>query len=76
MLYKISRDAHVFKYLHTSSLISLKKLCDDEYTAILNKKLIRVFKGKNLVLLVKRNQIYGLWYIPLTFPVSLFLPIQ
>ena len=73
---KKSRDAHVLKDIHSSSLISLVQLCDVRCTNILNKKRIHVFKYTHLVLSVMRNKMDGLWDIPLTAPVPSTSTIQ
>ena len=73
---KKSRDAHVLKDLHSSSLISLVQLCDGGCTNILNKKRIHVFKDTHLFLSVKRNKMDDLWGIPLTAPLPLPSTIQ
>ena len=65
---KKARDAHVFKYFHIASLISLGKLCGDGCTDIIDKK-IHAVKYTHLVLSGKRNQMDGLWDITLTSPV-------
>ena len=69
VLSKKARDTNVFKDLYRVSIISLEQLCDDGCTATLDKKLIRFVKGTRLVLSGKRNQMDGLWDIPLTSPV-------
>ena len=50
------KKAHVFDGLHSESIISLGKLCDDACIAILDKNEINIH----------RNKIYGLWDIPIS----------
>ena len=66
---KKARYAHVLKYIHSASIISLGKLRDDGCTDILDKKRIHVVKGTRLVLSVKRKKMDGLWDIHLPAPV-------
>ena len=67
----ISPDAtkeHIFDVLHSSSLISLRQLRDDEYIAISDKNEINNMKDSKLILKVHRNKSDGLWYISISNP--------
>ena len=68
VLPKNARDTYVFKDLQSTPLISLGKLCVDGSTFILDIYINHFFKGTYLVLPGKRNQMDGLWDIPLTDP--------
>ena len=63
------KKAHIFDGLHSASLISLGKMCDDDCVAILDKKDINIIKGKTLILKGHRNKIDVLWDIPISIPV-------
>ena len=58
------KKAHTFDGLHSASLISLEKLCNDYCVAILKKNEINILKGKTLSLKWKRNKIDVLWRVP------------
>ena len=59
-------QAHVFKGLTNSSLISIGQLCDDGCVAVFDKKMLHVFKKGDVVLTGTRNSYDGLWDITIT----------
>ena len=59
-------QAHVFKGLTNSSLISIGQLCDDGCIAMFDKKKLHVFKKDNLVITGTRNTYDGLWDISIS----------
>ena len=65
-----AKKSHIFDGLHSSSLISLGQLCDDDCVAILDKNEINVINGKTPTLKGQRNKTDGLWFIPISIPVS------
>ena len=62
------KKAHVFYGLHRASLISLVQLCDNDCISILDKNDINILKNNTLVLKGHRNNIDGLWDIPISRP--------
>ena len=60
-----AKKASVLNDLHSSSLISFGKLCDDKYKVILDKRNCYVMKDEYLILQEKRNLTGGLWNIAL-----------
>jgi hypothetical protein len=58
-----AKTAHVLDGITNASLISVGQLCDDNYIAVLDKKLIKIFKNKKCILEGKRNTTDGLWDI-------------
>jgi hypothetical protein len=58
-----AKTAHVLDGITNASLISLGQLCDDDCIAVLDKKIIQVFKDKQCILQGKRNITDGLWDI-------------
>ena len=59
-------QAHVFKGLTNSSLISIGQLCDDGCIAMFDKKKLHVFKKGNLIITGTRNTYDGLWDISIS----------
>ena len=58
-----AKEAHVFKNLHSSSLISLGQLYDNDCLVLLNKYILAAFKNNRLILNGIRNKSDGLWDI-------------
>ena len=61
-----AKQATVLPNLHSSSLISLGQLCDDNCKVILDKKELNVYKDEQVLLKGYRNSKDGLWDIPIT----------
>jgi hypothetical protein len=55
-----AKTAHVLDGITNASLISIGQLCDDDCIAVLDKKLIKIFKNKKCILMGKRNKTDGL----------------
>jgi hypothetical protein len=64
-LSKAARKAHIFKDLHSASLISLGQLCDDDCIITLNKQSLQVIKNNKVIMQGTRNVTDGLWDIPI-----------
>ena len=60
-----AKMATVLPNLHSSSLISLGQLCDDNCKVTLDKKELNVFKENTVVMRGFRNTKDGLWDIPI-----------
>ena len=60
-----AKEAIVLPKLQSSSLISLGQLCDDNCNVHLDKKELKVYKEKELVMKGYRNPVDGLWDIPI-----------
>ena len=60
-----ARRTAVFDNLHSSSLISLGQLCDDNCDIVLTKTDLKVIKNNKIVLSGFRNHNDGLWDIPI-----------
>ena len=63
-----AKKAHVFYGIHSTFLISLRQLCDDDFIAIFDKNYINILKNKTLILKGYRNNTDGLWDIPISRP--------
>ena len=61
----MATNTHVFDDLHSASLISLGKLCDEDCGVILDKNNIQVIKGSKVFIQGHRNPDYGLWDVPI-----------
>ena len=61
-----AKNAIVLPALKSSSLISLGQLCDDNCKIELDKRELKVYKNKQLMLKENRNYQDGLWDIPIT----------
>ena len=57
-----------FYGLHSASLISLGRLCDNDCITILDKNEINILKENTLILKGNRNKTDGLWDIPISRP--------
>ena len=55
-----------FYFLHSSSLISLCQLCENDCIAILDKNEINILKGEAIIIKGHRKKTYGLWDIPIS----------
>ena len=64
-LSKAAKKAHIFRDLHTASLISLGQLCDDNCQVFLDKDRLIVLKHQEVIVVGHRNHNDGLWDIPL-----------
>ena len=60
-----AKEATVLPNLHSSSLISLGQLCDDDCKVLLDKKELNVYKDDEVLLKGYRNPTDGLWDIPI-----------
>ena len=60
-----AKQAIVLPNLHSSSLISLGQLYDDDCKVILNKKELNVYKDKQVLLKGYQNSKDSLWDIPI-----------
>jgi hypothetical protein len=58
-----AKTAHVLDDITNSSLISIGQLCHDDCIAVLDKKLIKIFKNQECILMGQRNTTDGLWDI-------------
>jgi hypothetical protein len=58
-----AKTAHVLDGITNSSLVSIGQLCADNCFAVLDKKLIKIFKDKKCILMGTRNKTDGLWDI-------------
>ena len=67
-LSRIASEAHVFKKLHSSSLLSIGQLCDDDCLVLLHKNFLYAFKNWKPILYGTRNHTDGLWDIQLHPP--------
>ena len=54
---------HVFPGIKSSSLISIGQLCDDDCTAVLDRKWMKIYENNEIVLYCSRNLTDGLWDI-------------
>ena len=61
-----STKAHVFDAIHSSSLILLGQICDDDCISILDKNEINILKDSKLILKGSRKTLDGLWYISIS----------
>ena len=57
-------SGHVLECVTTSSLISIGKLCDDDYAALFTKYNVHIIKNGSIIIKGQRNY-NGLWNIPL-----------
>ena len=64
-LSKQAQTATALPMLKSSSLISLRQLCDDDCIVLLNKKNMYAVKEDEVILQGKRNLTDGLWDIPI-----------
>ena len=60
-----AKKAHIFRDLHTSSLISLGQLCDVNCQVFLDKDRFIVLKDQDVIMVGHRNHNDGLGDIPL-----------
>ena len=60
-----AKKATVLPDLKSSSLISLRQLCDDDCKVLLDKKKLQVFKENDVILEGTRNLKDGLWDMPI-----------
>ena len=58
--------AHVFKDLHSASLLSVGQLCDDNCLVLFDKQHVRIFKNNQEILKGDRNHRDKLWDINIT----------
>ena len=65
LLSKAAKKTMILPNLHSSSLISLGQLCDDNCTVILTKQQLLILKKGNIILTGLRNATDGLWDIPI-----------
>ena len=65
ILSKQAQTGHILDNLKTGSLISIRKLCDDDYVALFGKYNLKVFKNGQIIIRGTRNPSNGLWNIPL-----------
>jgi hypothetical protein len=59
---------HIFDNLTNFSLLYIGQLCDDDCTAVLDKRFLRVFKNDSCIITGRRNRRDGLWDV--SIPVS------
>ena len=57
----VAATAHVFKDLHSASLLSVGQLCDDDCLVLFDKEFMRVFKHNKEILRGHRNFRDRLW---------------
>ena len=67
---KQGRNAIILPQLQSSSLISLGQLCDDDCQVHLDKKKLKVYKNKEIILRGIRNRRDGLWDMLLHQPLK------
>ena len=60
-----AKTAHILPKLASASLISLGKLCDDDCTIMLHKKVMVAIKNNKIILKGIRNPVDRLWDIPI-----------
>jgi hypothetical protein len=70
-----AKTAHVLDGITNASLISIGQLCDDDCVAVLDKRVIKVFKDQQCVLQGYRNPTDGLWDIALPAPSAQPTPV-
>jgi hypothetical protein len=64
-LSQLAKVGHIFYYLKSGSLISIRQLCGDERVALFTKYDVKMLKHGKVIITGKRNAKNGLWNIPL-----------
>ena len=60
------KKVHIFDGLHSASLFSIEKLCDNDWISILDKD--NYFLDNKIIWKVHRNHTTGVWDIPISRP--------